>query len=813
MTSETSVNTINPRHIELPIEGMTCAACAARIEKNLNKLSGVQASVNFANEKAHIDFDENLANADTLIKAVEKAGFNIAPRSVRLQLHNMTCAACAGHIENALNKLPSVSAAVNVATETAKVSFTPGLVTVDQLINAIVAAGYDANEISQSSHSEEKLRRQAAYQAELRLFWISALLTLPLVLQMGGMFFGHDNMDMLPRWLQWALATPVQFWIGRRFYVGAWHSLRSGGANMDVLVALGTSMAYFFSTLVTVFALDPHVYFEASAAIITLVLLGKLMEARAKGKTSEAIEALIRLQPKIARIEKNGEIIEVPADNLQVGDIFIVRPGESLPVDGVVIEGSSSIDEAMLTGESLPVSKQAGAHVFAATINQQGLIKCRATSVGAHTQLAAIIHLVEEAQGSKAPIQRLADTISGIFVPIVVLISLLTLGLTWWFTEEFVAALINAVAVLVIACPCALGLATPTAIMVGTGRGAQAGILVKNAAALEHAEKIDTLIVDKTGTLTEGKPEVIDIVPVSSASAHDVLQIAASLEQGSEHPLARAVLDSAQKLHLTLQSIDDFSAVTGSGITARIQGVQYFLGSPRYLAQQGAALDEHQITALQAEGKTVIGIATSSAHAPQVLGFLAIADRLRDTSLQAIQRLQSMNIDIVMLTGDNAVTAAAIAKRTGITEYRAEVLPQDKAAEVIKMKAQGKMTGMVGDGINDAPALAAADVSFAIGAGSDVAIKAADITLIRNDLMSVADAISLSRATLRKIRQNLFFAFIYNTLGIPLAAIGLLNPVIAGAAMAMSSVSVVTNSLLLKRWQPDHSSKLLKEKP
>ena len=813
MTSETSVNTINPRHIELPIEGMTCAACAARIEKNLNKLSGVQASVNFANEKAHIDFDENLANADTLIKAVEKAGFNIAPRSVRLQLHNMTCAACAGHIENALNKLPSVSAAVNVATETAKVSFTPGLVTVDQLINAIVAAGYDANEISQSSHSEEKLRRQAAYQAELRLFWISALLTLPLVLQMGGMFFGHDNMDMLPRWLQWALATPVQFWIGRRFYVGAWHSLRSGGANMDVLVALGTSMAYFFSTLVTVFALDQHVYFEASAAIITLVLLGKLMEARAKGKTSEAIEALIRLQPKTARIEKNGEIIEVPADNLQVGDIFIVRPGESLPVDGVVIEGSSSIDEAMLTGESLPVSKQAGAHVFAATINQQGLIKCRATSVGAHTQLAAIIHLVEEAQGSKAPIQRLADTISGIFVPIVVLISLLTLGLTWWLTEEFVAALINAVAVLVIACPCALGLATPTAIMVGTGRGAQAGILVKNAAALEHAEKIDTLIVDKTGTLTEGKPEVIDIVPVSSASAHDVLQIAASLEQGSEHPLARAVLDSAQKLHLTLQSIDDFSAVTGSGITARIQGVQYFLGSPRYLAQQGAVLDQHQITALQAEGKTVIGIAASSAHAPQVLGFLAIADRLRDTSLQAIQRLQSMNIDIVMLTGDNAVTAAAIAKRTGITEYRAEVLPQDKAAEVIKMKAQGKMTGMVGDGINDAPALAAADVSFAIGAGSDVAIKAADITLIRNDLMSVADAISLSRATLRKIRQNLFFAFIYNTLGIPLAAIGLLNPVIAGAAMAMSSVSVVTNSLLLKRWQPDHSSKLLKEKP
>lgn len=811
MISETSINTINPRHIELPIEGMTCAACATRIEKTLNKLTGVQASVNFANEKAHIDFDENLANADTLIKTVEKAGFHIAPRSVRLQLRNMTCAACGDHIEKALNKLPAVSARVNVATETAKVSFTPGLVTIDQLINAVIAAGYDATEISESSHSEEKLRRQAIYQAELRLFWISALLTLPLVLQMGGMFFGHD-MDVLPRWLQWLLATPVQFWVGRRFYVGAWHSVRGGGANMDVLIALGTSMAYFFSTAVTLFALDQHVYFEASAAIITLVLLGKLMEARAKGKTSEAIEALIRLQPKTARIEKNGEIIEVPASDLQVSDIFIVRPGESLPVDGVVVEGSSSIDESMLTGESLPVSKQTGARVFAATANQQGLLKCRATSVGADTQLAAIIHLVEEAQGSKAPIQRLADTISGIFVPIVVLISVSTLGITWWITEEFVAALINAVAVLVIACPCALGLATPTAIMVGTGRGAQAGVLVKNAAALEHAEKIQTLIVDKTGTLTEGKPEVVDIVPVSTRNANEVLQIAASLEQGSEHPLARAVLDSAQKMHLTLQPIDNFSAVIGSGITAYIHGVQYFLGSPRFLTQQGAALDDHHITALQAEGKTVIGVASHSGDAPQILGYLTIADRLRDTSLKAIQRLQSMNIDIVMLTGDNAVTAAAIAKRTGITHFRAEVLPQDKAAEVIKMKTGGQVIAMVGDGINDAPALAAADVSFAIGAGSDVAIEAADITLIRNDLMSVADAISLSRATLKKIRQNLFFAFIYNTLGIPLAAIGLLNPVIAGAAMAMSSVSVVTNSLLLKRWQPSHSSSLKEER-
>ena len=791
------------KKIELPIEGMTCAACAARIEKNLNKLAGVQAVVNFANEKAHVNYDESQIKTDALISAIEKSGFHIAPRSVQLQLHKMTCAACAGHIEKALNKLPGVTATVNVATETAKVNFIPGLVTVDNLIDAVIDAGYDASEISESGHAEEKARRLAAYQAEFRLFWISSALTLPLVLQMGAMFSDHD-MDMLPRWLQWLLATPVQFWIGRRFYIGGWHSLRGGGANMDVLVALGTSMAYFFSAIVTAFALDQHVYFEASAAIITLVLLGKLMEARAKGKTSEAIEALIRLQPKTARIERNGEILEVPASSLQVNDIFIVRPGENLPVDGVVMEGSSSINESMLTGESLPVSKQAGAKVFAATLNQQGLLKCRATSVGTHTQLAAIIHLVEEAQGSKAPIQRLADKISGIFVPIVVTISALTLGINWWLTNDFVSALINAVAVLVIACPCALGLATPTAIMVGTGRGAQVGVLVKNAAALENAEKIQTIIVDKTGTLTEGKPEVTDIVPIEPISTQDLLQIAASLEQGSEHPLARAVLDSAQKMQLPLQSIEDFLAITGSGIAARMNGVQYLLGSPKFLTQQSIIVDEKQITTLQTEGKTVIGIASTSGNNSKILGYLAIADRLRDTSLKAIERLQSMGIEVVMLTGDNAVTAAAIAKRTGITQYHAEVLPQDKAAEVMKLKACGKFIAMVGDGINDAPALAAADVSFAIGAGSDVAIEAADITLIRNDLMSVADAISLSRATLRKIRQNLFFAFVYNTLGIPLAAIGMLNPVIAGAAMAMSSVSVVSNSLLLKRWKTNH---------
>lgn len=792
------MNNGETKHIELPITGMTCAACANRIERNLNKLPGVEAAVNFANEKAHINYDTSLVDMPKLIHAVEKSGFQIAPQWIQLQLQNMTCAACAGHIEKALTKLPGVTAQVNVATETAKVSFVPGLVSLTDLIDVVEKAGYGANEMTEFTHSAEKARRSAAYQAELRLFWISAVLTLPLVLQMGAMFVGHHDMDVLPRWLQWLLATPVQFWIGKRFYLGAWHALRSGGANMDVLVALGTSMAYFFSAVVTVFSFDQHVYFEASAAIITLVLLGKLMEARAKSRTSEVIEALIRLQPKTARVERNGEIVEILANTLQINDIFIVRSGESIPVDGVVIEGASSVNESMLTGESLPVSKQTNDQVFAATLNQQGLLKCRATSVGADTQLAAIIRLVEEAQGSKAPIQRMADTVSGYFVPVVVGISVLTLMITWLLAGNFVLALVNSIAVLVIACPCALGLATPTAIMVGTGRGVQAGVLVRNAAALERAEKIQIIVVDKTGTLTEGKPVVTDVLPIGAISANNLLQIVASLEQGSEHPLARAILDSAHQAQLSLLPIQDFCAVVGSGVKARIHDLGYMLGSPKFLLQQGAAIDEDKIATLQAEGKTVIGVASTAEHDTRVLGYVAIADRLRDTSIEAVKKLRSMNIDVVMLTGDNVLTAHAVAKCIGISDFRAEVPPQDKAAEIKKLKSSGKIVGMVGDGINDAPALAAADVSFAIGAGSDIAIEAADVTLIRNDLISVVDAILLSRATLSKIRQNLFFAFFYNVLGIPLAAMGMLNPVIAGAAMAMSSVSVVTNSLLLK---------------
>ena len=770
------MNSPNLKQIELSIEGMTCAACAARIEKNLNKLPGVHAVVNLANEKARIKFDDTQTIPDNLVHSIEKAGFHVVPQSVQLQIEGMTCTACSGRIKKALDNLPGVTATVNLATERVNASFNPGSTTVSDLIAAIVNEGYSATEINEANRAEVKARRLAAYQAELRMLWISAALTLPLMLNMGAIFSGI-NAELLPRWLQWLLATPVQFWIGMRFYTGAWHALRGGSANMDVLVALGTSMAYFFSAIVTLLALNQHVYFESGAAIITLVLLGKLMETRAKSKTSAAIEKLIGLQPRTARIERNGEIIEVDANTLKINDIFIVRPGENLPVDGIVIEGSSSVNESMLTGESLPVSKQVGAKVYAATMNQQGLLKCSATSVGAHTQLAAIIHLVEEAQGSKAPIQRMADTISGIFVPVVVAISALTLLLTWWLVDDFVLALINAVTVLVIACPCALGLATPTAIMVGTGRGAQVGVLVKNAAALEQAEKIQTLIVDKTGTLTEGKPVVTNIVPAGPITKHDLMQVSATLEQGSEHPLAKAVMERAESMNIRSQTVNDFIAVTGSGITARIDDAECMLGSAKFLTDRGAVIDNDRIAALQAEGKTVIGVAKMFSGTLKVLGYLAIADQLRSTSEQAVKRLQSMGIEVMMLTGDNPATAAAIAEQVGITNYRAEVPPQDKAAEVERMKASGRFTAMVGDGINDAPALATANVSFAIGAGSDVAIEAADITLVRDDLMSVADAVSLSRRTLSKVRQNLFFAFIYNILGIPLAATGLLNPV------------------------------------
>ncbi|CAG0946406.1 partial Copper-exporting P-type ATPase, partial [Gammaproteobacteria bacterium] len=511
-----------------------------------------------------------------------------------------------------------------------------------------------------------------------------------------------------------------------------------------------------------------------------------------------AIEALIRLQPQTARVLRDGELVEVPVASLNPGDVFVVRPGESVPVDGEVAQGASSVNEAMLTGESLPVAKHPGDKVFAATVNGEGLIQCRATGVGSHTLLAGIIRMVEQAQGSKAPVQRLADRISAIFVPVVTAIALLAFAGWWLFAGDFTNALVNAVAVLVIACPCALGLATPTAIMVGTGRGAAAGILVKNAEALELAKNVEVIVVDKTGTLTLGKPEVTDLVPDGGIAAAELLRIAASLEQGASHPLAEAIVAQARERGLALAHPMELRAVPGKGLTATLDGEEYALGSPAFLAERGVAVPEALLAPLANSGKSVVAVSRGLT----LLGLIGVADRLRPTSREAVARLRAQGVEVVMLTGDNRATAAAIAREAGIDRYEAEVLPQDKAAAVAKLKSGGKRVGMVGDGINDAPALAAADVSFAIGGGSDVALEAADVTLMRSDLLSVADAIDLSRATLAKIRQNLFFAFIYNVLGIPLAALGMLNPVIAGAAMAMSSVSVVSNSLLLRRWKP-----------
>ena len=789
--------------LDLPLEGMTCAACAARIEKSLNKLPGVAANVNFAAESALVTVQPGAISPAGVIEAIRKTGYSVPDRLAELTIYGMTCAACAMRIEKGLNKLAGVRAEVNFASETARVRYVPGLASVEQLTAAIRKAGYDASERVEASAEEEKARRAEAYRADLRLLWISIALSLPLVLQMFATFdsAGHE---WLPRWLQLALATPVQFWIGRRFYVGGYKALRGGGANMDVLIALGTSMAYGLSAIVTLAGLQhQHVYFEASAVIITLVLMGKLLEARAKLGTSAAIEALIRLQPKTARVERDGVLVEVPVASMQIGDIFVVRPGESIAVDGLVATGESGIDESMLTGESLPVGKRPGDKVYAGTLNQQGLLRCRAEGVGAATMLAGIIRLVREAQGTKAPIQRLADQVAGVFVPVVVAISALTFALWWGIGGELAPALVNAVAVLVIACPCALGLATPTAIMVGTGRGAQVGVLVKNAVALERAEKIRTLILDKTGTLTEGKPVVTDVVPAAGFSERDLVAAAASLESGSAHPLAHAVLEHAKQLALTLTPIRDFRSETGKGVQAVLEvpalGAEQtlLLGAPAFLAESGLPIDAAAIRPLEDQGKTVIAVG----GAGRVLGYLAIADKLRASSREAVGKLRGMGIDVVMLTGDNAATAKAIADAAGVAKYKAQVLPGDKAAAVAEFKSAGQVVGMVGDGVNDAPALAAADVSFAIGAGSDVAIEAADIALMRNDLLSVVDAISLSRATLSKIRQNLFFAFIYNVLGIPLAAAGMLNPVIAGAAMALSSVSVVSNSLLLRRWR------------
>ena len=717
--------------------------------------------------------------------------------TIDLAVQGMTCAACAARLEKQLNRLPGVEAVVNFSAERARVRYPVDTVDAEQLMAAVAKTGFTASIARDDTRADEKARKLAAYRRELVQFWGSTALTLPLVAQMLFMFGTEAHADIVPRWLQLALATPVQLWIGWRFYRGAWNALRNRAGNMDVLVALGTTMAWGYSVAVTLGGwAQQHVYFEASATVITLVLLGKLLEARAKARTSAAIEALVRLQPQTARLERDGQLVDVPVAQLIPGDVFVVRPGEAMPVDGEVLDGTSNANEAMLTGESMPVTKAPGSRVFAATANGEGLLRCRATGVGAHTLLAGIIRLVEEAQGSKAPVQRLADRVSAVFVPVVVAIACATF-IGWWLVSgDFSAAMVNAVAVLVIACPCALGLATPTAIMVGTGQGARAGVLIRNAEALELAEKIGVLAVDKTGTLTEGRPVVTE---VAGADAKRLLKLVASLEQGSTHPLAAAIVARAKDEGIELDVPQNMEAVAGRGIRGDVGGQRVRAGSPAWFALEGLAVPP-EAAMLQQQGRSVVAVAIGD----EVLGLIGVADPLRASSRRAVGRLQRLGVEVVMLTGDNAGTAAAIAREAGITRYEAEVLPGDKAAAVNRLKTGngGRRVGMAGDGINDAPALAAADVSFAMGAGSDVAMQAADVTLMRDDLNGVADAISLSRATLAKIRQNLFFAFIYNVLGIPLAVLGLLNPVVAGAAMAASSVSVVGSSLLLKNWKP-----------
>lgn len=711
-----------------------------------------------------------------------------------LQIVGMRCASCSSRLEKALNQLPVVSAVVNLATEKASVTFDPGLTNVDELIKTVRDTGFDAHVTR--DFAAEKADRLKAFQQEKLRFYISLALIAPMVLEMLLMLF--EVHLMIPTWVQWALATPVQFWIGARFYRGAWASIKHGSGNMDLLVALGTSAAYFLSVAIILLDIHQPVYFESSAVLITLVLMGKLLEMGAKAKASSAIEKLIQLQPKIAHVERDGQVLDVSAGQLRPDDIFIVRPGENVPVDGVVLEGTSTMDESMLTGESMPQTKNANDKVYTATLNHQGMIKCRATAVGSHTQLAAVVRLVEQAQGSKAPIQRLADKISGIFVPIVLVLATITLFAWFKIDGDFSFALINAVSVLVIACPCALGLATPVTIVVASGLAAREGILVKDAAALERAHKLSVLVLDKTGTLTEGKPALTDLRPSAASGVGELMRISASLAQHSTHPLSGAIMEHAQAQATMPLPITDFDEKPGSGLRANLDGIAYLLGSPAFITKQGVTLDDASVLALQKQGKSVIAVAREHV----LLGYIAFADKIRPSSRVAVARLRGMGIRVVMLSGDNQATAQAIAEQAGIEEFIAEVSPQDKAHYVTSLKNKKTLVGMVGDGINDAPALAAADVSFAMKNGSDIAIEAADITLMRNDLNSVADAIDLSHVTLSKIRQNLFFAFAYNVLGIPLAGLGLLNPMIAGGAMAMSSVSVVSNALLLKQWRP-----------
>ncbi|PZP90848.1 MAG: copper-transporting ATPase [Variovorax paradoxus] len=786
---------------QLPVEGMTCASCVARVEKALSAVPGVQdATVNLATEAASVTADRRVG-INALRAAVEKAGYSVAGRELTLSIGGMTCASCVGRVEKALRKVPGVlEAQVNLATEQAQVKLADDRVDASVLVAAVEKAGYQAQPLRSGNSSGATSGRGDA--APLWPVLLAAALSLPLVLPMIGMLFGRDW--MLPGWLQLALATPVQFWLGARFYRAGWKAVRAGAGNMDLLVALGTSAGYGLSVyLLLAHAAHgtPHLYFEASAVVITLVLLGKWLEARAKRQTTDAIRALNALRPEYARVRRDGQEHEVPVAEVHSGDEVVVRPGERIPVDGVVLEGASQVDESLITGESLPVAKHAGDTVTGGAVNAEGLLLVRTTAVGAESTLARIVRLVESAQAKKAPIQRLVDRVSEVFVPVVLVIALATL-LGWGLvTGNWEAAILNAVAVLVIACPCALGLATPTAIMAGTGVAARRGILIKDAEALEVAHQVRTVAFDKTGTLTEGKPQLVE-AHAADGDRLRFLDLAASIQAGSEHPLAKAVLDAAQREGGTLEAASKVRAVAGRGMAAYVAGQDLRLGSTRFMDELRIDMQPlSQLAAtLQSQGRTVSWVADVSGP-PKLLGLLAFGDTIKPTAAAAVAKLQAQGVVPVLVTGDNRGSARVAAAQLGIDEVRAEVLPEDKARIVGELKAGGRAVAMVGDGINDAPALAAADVGIAMATGTDVAMHAAGITLMRGDPALVADALDISRRTYAKIRQNLFWAFAYNVVGIPLAAFGLLNPVIAGAAMAFSSVSVVTNALMLRRWK------------